>query len=429
MQDRLPRGFSWLISAQFISALADHALLIVAIAHLQFLNAPEWWAPLLKFAFTLAYVFLAPFIGNLADRVCKRRLMAWMNALKWVGAAAMLRGAPPMLAFALVGMGASAYAPAKYGLITESVPPSRLVSANGWIECAVVMSVLLGTGLGGALVSSMWLQSELVSFVATLWPLTLGASSASLNVSLVVILMLYVVAGFLNLGIVPSGAVYPRRPLSVWHMSSDFWKANRTLWRDRSGGLSLLLTTVFWGVGALLQFAVLHWSVQFLGLTLDKAAYMQGIVALGVVVGAVWVATRLRLKHATSVLPVGILMGIVLLMSLWIPTWQLAVPSLLILGALGGILVVPMNALLQHRGHRLLTAGQSIAVQGFNENLSVLITMGVYSALIAADTPVRAVMAFVGVALAGTITYILMRRMPQRQGFKPLMRHIRHGGG
>jgi hypothetical protein len=348
-----------------------------------------------------------------------------MNALKWIGALALLIGAPPLLAFALVGMGASAYAPAKYGLITESVPPSRLVSANGWIECAVVLSVLLGTGLGGALVSSVWLGSNFVNLLADIPPLTYGSSSSGLNVSLLVIMLLYVLSAFLNLGIVPSGAIYERRPIRLGQMNQDFWRANRKLWRDRTGGLSLLLTTVFWGVGALLQFAVLHWSVQFLGFTLDKAAYMQGVVALGVVAGAFWVATRLRLKHATSVLPVGILMGMVLLVSLWIPTWQLAVPSLLILGALGGVLVVPMNALLQHRGHRLLTAGQSIAVQGFNENLSILVTMAIYSALIAADAPVRAIMAAVGLALAGTVGFILLKRTPHRRGLKPLMRQIR----
>lgn len=423
MSRRLPRGFGWLMATQFLSALADNALLIVTIAHLHHLGAPLWWAPLLKFAFTLSYVFLAPFIGVLADTVCKRRLMAWMNGLKLLGALALLGGVHPMLAFALVGLGASAYAPAKYGLLTESVPPAALVAANGWVESTVVLSVLLGTVLGGGLISPFWLGSGWVQAAGGWWPVAAGASSVALNVSLLCVASLYVLSALCNLAIVPSGARYPARRYAPLSMLADFRRAHLALWRDRSGGLSLGVTTAFWGVGAMLQFAVLHWAVQVLGLGLDQAAYLQGIVAVGVVLGAVLVARRLRLRHATAVLPLGLLMGLLMAASVWVPSWIWAVPSLLLVGALGGMLVVPMNALLQHRGHRLLTAGQSVAVQGFNENLSVMVMLGLYAGLIALQIPVQIVMLAAGLGLAAFIGWGLwQRRHPP--GWRLLSGHL-----
>ncbi len=398
------------MATQFLSALADNALLIVAMAHLHHLGAPLWWAPLLKFSFTLSYVFLAPFIGALADAVCKRRLMAWMNGLKLLGVLALLYGVHPMLAFALVGLGASAYAPAKYGLLTESVPSTALVAANGWVESTVVLSVLLGTVLGGGLISAPWLGSGFVHWVGSTWPAAAGASSLALNVSLLCVVGLYALSSLCNLAIVPSGARYPARGGSPLRMLADFRHANARLWRDRSGGLSLAMTTAFWGTGAMLQFAVLHWAVQVLGLGLDRAAWLQGIVAIGVVVGAVLVARRLRLRHAMAVLPLGVWMGVLMAASVWVPVWTWAVPSLLLIGALGGMLVVPMNALLQHRGHRLLTAGQSIAVQGFNENLGILLMLGIYAGLIALQVPVQIVMVLAGLGLAVFIGGSLWRR-------------------
>jgi MFS family permease len=410
MHKGFPRGFGWLMAAQFFSAVADNALLIVAIAHLQFLNSPVWWAPLLKFSFTLSYVFLAPFIGALADAVCKSKLMGWMNGLKLLGAVSLLYGAPPMLAFALVGLGASAYAPAKYGLLTESVPHSSLVAANGWVESTVVIAVLLGTVVGGGLISPLWLNGSLVQFLGAQWPLSAGSSSASLNLSFMFVIGIYLLSALLNFGIVPSGARYPARSLSPIGLIADFRRSNKLLWNDRAGGLSLAATTMFWGIGAMLQFAVLHWAVQALGLTLDKAAYLQGIVAIGVVAGAVLVASRLRLHHATTVLPLGILMGICMAASVVATSWVWAVPFLLAVGGLGGMMVVPMNALLQHRGHRLLTAGQSIAVQGFNENLSILLILLAYAGLLAIHMPVQAIMVTAGLWLVAFVSWIHLRR-------------------
>ena len=411
MPSGLPRGFGWLMVTQFLSALADNALLIVTIAHLQYIGAAVWWAPLLKFAFTLSYVLLAPFIGALADSVCKRRLMGWMNGLKLLGALALLAGVHPLLAFALIGLGASVYAPAKYGLLTETVPSTALVAANGWLESAVVLSVLLGTAVGGGLISPLWLEARGVLALGAWGPFATGASSAGLNVSFLVVIAIYVLSALCNWRVRSSGARYPARCWTPMQMVADFWQSNTKLWRDPSGGLSLAVTTGFWGLGVVLQFAVLHWGVHVLGLGMDKAAYLQGIVAIGVVVGAGLVARRLALRHARAVLPLGFLMGALLAVSVWVPHWAWAVPSLLVVGALGGMLVVPMNALLQHRGHRLLTAGQSIAVQGFNENLSILIMLLLYAGLLAVPVPIQAIMVTAGLGLMAFIVRLSPGRM------------------
>lgn len=386
------RGLAALLGAQFFSALADNALLIVTIAWLERGGHPPWWAPLLKVGFTLAYVLLAPLIGPLADAFPKGRLMAWMNGLKIGGAALLLAGVHPMLAFAVVGLGAAAYAPAKYGLVTELVAPHELVAANGWLEVSVVCAVLLGTAAGGVLVGAPWL-----------------AWAGSLEASVGVVLGLYMLAALLNLGVTDSGARYPAadaHPLALWR---DFLAANATLWRDRDGGLSLAVTTLFWGVGATLQFVVLRWSTEALGLTLDKAAYLQAATALGVIAGAAAAGRFVALAQARRMLVCGVLLGLMMPIVAGVRDVALAAALLAATGAVGGLLVVPLNALLQHRGCVLLSAGRSIAVQGFNENASVLVMLASYAALLALNVPIVPLMWGLGLAVAAGML-VLMRR-------------------
>jgi MFS transporter, LPLT family, lysophospholipid transporter len=406
---RMPPGFHLLIAAQFASALADNALLIVTIALLIQQGLPGWWAPLLKFAFTLSYVFLAPFVGPLADAVPKARLMAWMNGVKVLGVTALLVGVHPVMAFAIVGFGAAAYAPAKYGLVTELVGPQQLVAANGWLEVTVVCAVLMGTVLGGGLVSALWLQSSAVAGAAGWLPSTVAAHAGTLAPSLAALLLVYATASLLNLGIPDSGARYPASSLRPTVLVREFVQANRLLWRDQEGGLSLAATTLFWGVGATLQFAVLRWAADVLGLALDRAAYLQAAVAVGVVLGASAAGRFVALAQARRMLGFGVLLGLLIPVVASITAVGWALPLLVIVGAVGGLLVVPLNALLQHRGCTLLSAGRSIAVQGFNENASVLGMLAVYAALLALDVPIVAVMWVLGLGIAAAIG-LLMRR-------------------
>ena len=388
----LPAGLHRLIAAQFFSALADNALLIVTMALLQQRGAPAWWAPLLKFGFTLSYVLLAPVVGPLADAFPKARLMAWMNGVKVLGVLALLAGVNPVAAFMVVGFGAAAYAPAKYGLVTELVAPGQLVAANGWLEVTVVCAVLLGTVAGGVLVS----------------PLAAGLAAQGVS-ALHVLLAVYALAAWLNVGLPDSGTRYERRSIHPLALLRDFRRGNATLWRDPLGGVSLAATTLFWGAGATLQFVVLRWAQERLGLPLHQASYLQAAVAVGVVAGAGLAGRCVALAEARRMLAFGVALGLLLPVVAVTRSLWLAVPLLVLAGAVGGLMVVPLNALLQHRGCELLTAGRSIAVQGFNENASILLMLAVYAGLVALALPIVPLMMGFGLLLALAL-FVLMRR-------------------
>jgi MFS family permease len=395
----MPKGFFYLVSAQFASGLADHALLILGIAFLSEQGYPGWWAPLLKFSFTLSYVLLAPVLGPLSDAVSKPRLMAAMNGLKLIGVAFFFSGLHPVLAFALVGLAASAYAPAKYGLVTETVTPHQLVRANGWLEVSVVLAVILGTACGGLLISVRHWEAMVMLNDGLCAVLHLPVQT-QLASPLLLVILIYASAATLNWGIPHSHAVYAQRSIHPVALCRDFWHSNTLLWRDPMGRISLSVTTLFWGVGAVIQFAVLAWAQQIMHLPLEKGAFLQAIVAVGVIVGAGWAGHKIGLQSAPKVLPLGIVLGLLLPAIAFTHSMYWAIPLMIVVGVVGGVLMVPMNAMLQHRGFELLTAGRSIAVQGFNENASVLLLLGLYSALLALHMSLVWVMTLLGVCMA-----------------------------
>ena len=393
----MPRGFYYLISAQFASGLADNALLILGIFILAEQGHAAWWAPFLKFSLNLSYVLLASVVGPLADAFPKGRVMAWMNALKVVGLTLMLTGLHPVLAFAVIGLAAAVYAPAKYGLVTETVPPALLVRANAWLEVSVVMSVVLGIALGGALVGwseSVVTDSRVHRFLSEAFLPTKAWNACA------VVACVYLMAGVLNARLKHLSANQMMVPVT-WQALHwrHFWKDNLVLWRDRLGGISLYVTTLYWGVGAVMQFAVLAWAQESLGLPLQQGAYLQALVAVGVIAGA-WLAGRyFKLHSAKQALPWGLTLAFLLPIVAMTTHIAVAVPLLLCAGAAGGMLLVPMNALLQHRGRQVLSSGRSIAVQGFNENLSVLVLLGAYSAMMALKASLLLIMGLLSLML------------------------------
>ena len=408
----MPKGFFYLISAQFASGLADNALLILGIAFLHEQGYPGWWAPLLKFSFTLSYVFLAPLMGPLADAFPKAKLMACMNALKVVGVAFIFTSFHPVLAFAIAGMAASAYAPAKYGLVTETVPAEQLVKANGWLEVTVVMSVILGTACGGLLVASKsiaWMSTLNLSFIELLG-LSLETEYAGPLLSLIVI---YSIAGLLNFGIPSLNIRYVQESMRPLALFKNFIQSNRILWQDPVGKLSLAVTTLFWGIGAVVQFAVLLWAKEALNMPLEQASLLQAVVAFGVIFGAGMAGHFVALQNAYKVLPLGLWLGLSLPALAFSTSLWIAIPLMLITGFAGGMLMVPMNALLQNRGYTLLTAGRSIAVQGFNENASVMVMLGLYSGLLALELPLQWVMVIMGTVM--TLGMIYLMRMESQK--------------
>ena len=405
----MPKGFYYLILAQFASGLADNAFMILGVFFLQEQGYSGWWAPLLKFAFTLSYVVLASVAGSVADAFPKSRLMAAMNLLKFTGVFLLLTGIHPLLSFAMTGLAAALYAPAKYGLVSEAVPTRLLVKANAWLEVSVVLSVMLGVALGGGLIQ--WqLGSDQVS-----WPSWRTGSQwwvdTQVRDAFGVVCGIYGVSALLNMGVAP---LKSRRLIPLtWRglQWSVFWKQNRQLWADPLGGMSLHVTTLCWGSGAVLQFAVLRWAQTHADLTLQQGAYLQAVVALGVIGGATMAAYKSRIFNARRALPWGLVLAAVLPTMALVHSLPLALPLLLLSGWAGGMLLVPMNALLQHRGLKIMNPGQSIAVQGFNENLSVLVMLGLYSALLAWELPLLPIMVLLTIPLLWAVLPWLRRRV------------------
>ena len=407
------RGFYTIMAAQFFSSLADNALLIAAIALLIENHAPAWMQPLLKLFFTVSYVLLAPFVGAFADAIPKGRVMFITNLIKVVGCAMMFFTVHPLAAYAVVGFGAAAYSPAKYGILTELLPPERLVAANGWIEGTTVGSIILGTALGGALVSTH-VSSLLLGF--DIPHIDTGIDTPA-EAAILIVAVIYAIAAGFNVYVPDTGARYLHQERNPVRLVVEFWVCLRTLWRDPLGQISLAVTTLFWGAGATLQFIVLKWAEVQLGMALSSAARLQGVVALGIAFGAVIAARFVTLQGSVRVLKVGVAMGLLVPVMTLVRDLNWAYPLLIIVGGLAGFFVVPMNALLQHRGHNLMSAGHSIAVQNFNENLSVLLMLGLYAVLLHVDLSVNWVIWLFGLFVAGSMALVLRQHRRNQARF------------
>jgi MFS family permease len=364
----MKKGFYTIMSAQFFSSLADNALLVAAIELLKSTGAPAWHVPALTPMFALFYVVLAPFVGAFADAVPKGKVMFVSNAIKVLGCLLMLFGGHPLIAYAVVGLGAAAYSPAKYGILTELLPASQLVKANGWIEGLTIGSIIFGVLLGGQLVGRT-ISSHLLAL--DLPVLDTGIDTPP-EAAIALIVFLYVIAALFNLKIPRTEA--PLQPLAhgVNALVRDFSSCNARLWSDKLGQISLATTTMVWGVSGNLRVIVFAWAAAALGYSTTQASSLVGVVVIGTAAGAIWASLRMRLDQATGVIGLGIGMGLLMIGLNFIHHLYFAAPFLILLGALGGFLVVPMNALLQHRGHNLMGAGRSIAVQNFNEQACIL---------------------------------------------------------
>ena len=412
----MKKGFHLVMVAQALSSLADNAMFIAAIALIQELHGPGWMAPMMKWGFAASYVLLAAFVGAFADSFPKGRVMFLTNALKISGCVLMFFYASLGLAqshqiylicaaYGLIGIGAAAYSPAKYGIVTEMLPPHQLVKGNSWIEGLTVLSVILGTVLGGALISPA-ISSWLLSF-----PVLKKCVGTPAEGAIVVIAFVYLAAAICNLLIPPTHITYPKQQKHPIKLVCTFAGYVRVLWQDKLGQISLAVTTLFWGAGATLQLIVIEWGKSHLGYRLDQASILMGVAALGTVIGAMY-AGRLPLRRALSVLPLGAAMGVVvLLMPLVYKPWSVYT-LLLVIGALSGYFVVPMNALLQHRGHVLLSAGHSIAVQNFNEQLNILLMVAVYTVMLWLELPINAIIVIFGLMVASLM--LLMIRWSRR---------------
>ena len=395
----MKKGFSTIMSAQFFSSLADNALLVAAVELLRIDNAPAWQTPALAPMFALFYVVLAPFVGAFADSVPKGKVMFMSNTIKVAGCLMMLFGSHPLLAYAVVGLGAAAYSPAKYGILTELLPPSQLVKGNGWIEGLTVGSIILGILLGGQLVGAK-VSTILLRF--DMPGMTTSVDTAP-EAAISVIVFIYVLAAVFNLNIPRTDA--PLHPMSggVLGMVRDFAHCNTRLWNDKLGQITLATTTLLWGIFGNLRLIVFAWAAAALGYGTTQASNLAGVVIVGSVLGAVLASTLMRLDKATGVLPMGIMVGFLMIGLNVITNVWVAAPFLIVLGTLCGFLIVPMNALLQHRGQNLMGAGRSIAVQNFNEQACILGLGAFYAGMVKFGLS-----AFTAIAVFGLMVAVIM---------------------
>ncbi|MCC2675749.1 MAG: putative transporter [Ramlibacter sp.] len=400
----MKRGFYTIMAAQFFSSLADNALFIAAVELLKSDRAPTWQAAALVPMFALFYVVLAPFVGAFADALPKGKVMFISNAIKVVGCLMMLFGIHPLISYAIVGLGAAAYSPAKYGILTELLPASQLVKANGWIEGLTIASIILGILLGGQLVGNA-IASRMLAMD---FPILSTGIDTPPEAAIFVLIFIYMVAAWFNTRIPHTGVEMRPIPKNPLELVPDFWSCNSRLWRDKLGQISLATTTLIWGVSGNLRYIILAWSAAALGYSTTQASSLSGVVALGTAIGAVVASMHTRLDKATGVIPMGIVLGVLVIAMNFIDNVWVAAPFLVVLGALAGYMVVPMNALLQHRGHNLMGAGRSIAVQNFNEQACIL-GLGAFYSLSAGMgmSAFGAITAF-GIVVAG-VMWIIQR--------------------
>lgn len=377
-----PRVLRFVLLAQFLSALADNALLFAAIALLKVQAYPGWSIPVLQEFFVAAYIVLAPFAGPLADGLPKSRVMLAANGMKLAGAGAMLAGLNPFVAYGLVGLGAAAYSPAKYGILTELVAPEKLVKANGAMEASTIAAILIGALTGAA------------------------ASDWDLTATLVGIVVLYLAAAAVTLLVPAMPAEQAMPPFRA--QIQRFVMSLRTLWQDAPARVSMMGTSAFWGAGATLRFLLVAWVPAALAITSNAMpAYLNASTAVGIVVGAALAGRFIALEKATSVVWAGVAVGVVVAGLAVTHTASLAFVLTALVGAAGGLFVVPLNALLQDRGHRLVGAGSAIAAQNFAENLVMLLMVGLYSALAHAGVSPAACAGLFGASFAAVCLWLV----------------------
>lgn len=410
------------LGAQFFSSLADNALLIAAIALLTSLNAPDWMTPLLRLVFVLSYILLASWVGVLADMWPKGRVMFVTNLIKIGGCLLLLFGSHPLLAYGVVGAGAAAYSPAKYGILAEMLPPQKLVAANGWMEGLTVISIILGIVLGGILVDPA-VGKTLIGFMH----MTVTGQTTLADAAIVVVTLVYGVAALINLKICNTGAKYPNARFNALGNVITFAKTCKTIFTDTFCVSSLLVTTLFWGTGAVLQFLVLRWADERLGLPLSQASMLQAVVSVGIAFGAVLAARLVPIHWAFHVLWTGVAMGLsVAAMSFYssslVPgsvtilhetvrtSVLVACLMMIVVGTLAGLFLVPMNAVFQRRGQLLLSSGQAVAVQNLSENTMILTMLGIYALLVKVQLSVQTTMLAFGFFLTAAMTAILYHR-------------------
>jgi LPLT family lysophospholipid transporter-like MFS transporter len=365
------------LASQFLSALADNALIFAALAVVQSQSYPAWAGPLLQEFFIVTYVVLAPFVGEFADALPKGRAMLWANGVKLAGTLALSVGLNPFLGYAIVGAGAAAYSPAKYGILADLVPQKLLVKANSLIESATIAAILLGAVAGGAL---------------TDW---------SIDGAIVVVAACYG-AAMLGTLLIPKLKPAKAHPdLAFAHRIKSFAKQTGSFLKVPALRAALIGTGVFWGAGAALRFLLIAWVPEQLKIAgTSVPGYLTGMVAAGIAAGAILAGRFIKLEAAYRAIPAGILLGLGIMLLPLIKTLPAAFMLMAYVGACSGFLVVPLDALLQQQGNKRGGVGSVIAIQNLFENLCMLAMMSAYVGANYARVPINVVALAFGILVA-----------------------------
>lgn len=356
----LSLGMMSVLLAQFFSALADNAILIAAIAIVKSQDMANL-VPLLQESFVVPFILLAPYVGQIADGFPKGRVMLVGNLVKLVGALAMVAGANPLTAYGMIGIGAAMYSPAKYGILAQMFSPSTLVRANGMMEGSTIVAILLGVLLGG------WLADH------------------SLQWAFIGVVTAYGVAAFANLFIPLLPAENADASFHPGMLAKKFFVSLSMMFKNPDARFSLLGTSVFWGSGTTLRLMLFAWVPAALLITDNQTpANLMGAVSIGIVVGAVGAGLWVSLANVNRALLGGLLLGPFILVLAFVHDLALAYVLMIAIGICGGFFVVPLNALLQERGHETIGAGNALAVQNFAENIAMLVFVSGYSLATAA---------------------------------------------
>jgi LPLT family lysophospholipid transporter-like MFS transporter len=379
------RGVPVLLGAQFLTAFADNALLFTAIAML--IDAPRgaWYVPALQASFLVAFVALAPWVGPFADRRPKPQVLLIGNVLKNVGAGLMVAGVEPMAAYALVGVGAAVYGPAKYGILPELVGPERLVRANGWIEGSTILAIVLGTVVGSRI------------------------ADRSVPLALAVIMACYVASAVAMLALPRLAAVQADAEAGI----GTFVERMRTLFVAATARFAMLGNSLFWASAAVLRLLLVAWApAVLLTASASDVADLTLFLALGIVVGALLVPRLIPIAHLRRARLAAYAMGAcILVFSLVDAAWP-ARAVLVAIGVCGGMFLVPINAALQDIGHRTIGSGRAVALQSFFENSAMLTGVGIYTASVGLGAqPVRSIVV-VGVLVLIATTLVSWRLPP-----------------
>ncbi|MDJ0474176.1 lysophospholipid transporter LplT [Pantoea eucalypti] len=387
----MSRSMIAVIIAQFFSAFGDNALLFATLAVLKSQFYPDWSQPVLQMLFVAAYILLAPFVGQVADSMAKGRVMMLANSLKLLGALVICFGFNPFIGYTLVGAGAAAYSPAKYGILGEITHGEKLVKANGLMEASTIAAILLGSVAGGMLAD---------------WHILAALGICALT---------YGIAVLANLFIPKLQAARPGQSWQFGVMVRSFFSAAALLWRDAETRFSLLGTSLFWGAGVTLRFLLVLWVPVALGINDNTTpTTLNAMVAIGIVIGAAAAAKLVTLETVRRCMPAGVLIGVMVVVFALQHSLLNAYLVLMLIGALGGFFVVPLNALLQARGKESVGSGNAIAVQNLGENSAMLIMLGLYTLAIKAGAPAVATGVGFGLLFALAIAVLWLWRPAKR---------------